>query len=85
MKTVQAYWKGITNYTKYHLSNGIIEGIISKVQLAKARARGYRNTTNFINMIYFIAGKLTFKYPLYCKPPVNHILCRSMGCGWFAA
>jgi len=20
-----------------------------------------------------------------CKPPVNHILCRSMGCGWFAA
>jgi len=63
--TVKAHWKGITNYTKYHLSNGILEGINSKVQLAKARARGYRNTTNFINMIYFIAGKLKFDYPLY--------------------
>ena len=64
-QTVHAHWKGITNYTKYHLSNGILEGINSKVQLAKARARGYRNTANFINMIYFIAGKLKFDYPLY--------------------
>ena len=63
--TVLTHWKGITNYTKYHLSNGILEGINSKVQLAKARARGYRNTANFINMIYFIAAKLKFNYPLY--------------------
>ncbi|MFT7203267.1 MAG: transposase, partial [Algoriphagus sp.] len=28
-------------------------------------ARGYRNINNFINMIYFIAGKLKFDYPLY--------------------
>ncbi len=64
-QTVQDHWKGITNYTKYHLSNGILEGINSKVQLAKARARGYRNTDNFINMIYFLTGKLKFDYPLY--------------------
>ena len=56
---------GITNYTKCHLSNGILEGINSKVLVAKARARGYRNTQNFINMFYFIAGKLKFDYPLY--------------------
>lgn len=64
-KTVADHWNGITNYTKYHISNGILEGINSKVQLAKARARGYRNTDNFINMIYFIAGKLKFNYPHY--------------------
>jgi transposase len=64
-KTVGDHWTAITNYTKYHLSNGILEGINSKVQLAKARARGYRNTQNFINMIYLIAGKLKFDYPLY--------------------
>jgi transposase len=31
-----------------------LEGINSKVQLAKRRAKGYRNTDNFINMIYFL-------------------------------
>lgn len=61
--TVTSHWTGITNYTKLKISNGIIEGINSKIQLAKRRARGYRNMTNFINMIYFIAGKLKFKYP----------------------
>jgi len=64
-QTVRAHWKGITNYTKCHLSNGILEGINSKVQLAKARARGHRNTQNFINMIDFIAGKPKSHYPLY--------------------
>lgn len=61
--TVISHWTGITNYTKLQISNGVIEGINSKVQLAKRRARGYRNINNYINMIYFIAGKLKFKYP----------------------
>jgi hypothetical protein len=46
-------------------SNGILEGINNKVQLAKRRARGFRNLGNFINMIYFLCGKLKFDYPLY--------------------
>ncbi|HHT30190.1 MAG TPA: transposase, partial [Petrimonas mucosa] len=37
----------------------------SKIQLAKKRARGYRNSRNFINMIYFTCGKLKFDYPQY--------------------
>jgi transposase len=65
VNTVMKHWKGITNYSKYHISNGILEGTNSKIQLAKARARGYRNKNNFINMIYFIAGKLKFNYPLF--------------------
>ena len=64
-RTVHEHWMGITNYTKYHLSNGIFEGVNGKVQLAKARARGYRNTDNFINMIYFLTAKLKFDHPLY--------------------
>ena len=36
-----------------------------EIQLAKRRARGYRNINNFINMIYFLCGKLKFDYPLY--------------------
>lgn len=64
-KTVKKHWQGIINYTKYKISNGILEGTNSKIQLAKRRARGYRNKENFINMIYFLSGKLKFKYPHY--------------------
>jgi transposase len=64
-KTIKNHWEGIVNYTKSKISNGILEGINSKIQLAKKRARGYRNINNFINMIYFIAGKLKFNYPQY--------------------
>lgn len=63
--TLLAHWTGIVNYAKSRITNGILEGINSKIQLAKKRARGYRNVNNFINMIYFIAGKLKFDYPLY--------------------
>jgi transposase len=63
-KTVNGHWQGITNYTEMKISNGILEGINSKIQLAKRRARGFRKIENFMNMIYFIAGKLDFDYPL---------------------
>jgi len=65
VKTIKNHWVGIVNYTKSKINNGILEGINSKVQLAKKRARGYRNIKNFINMIYFIAGKLRCSYPQY--------------------
>ena len=64
-KTVKVHWKGIVNYLSKPITNGILEGTNSKIQLAKRRARGYRNKTNFINMIYFLCGKLKFNYPLY--------------------
>lgn len=63
-KTVKSHKSGIVNFVKTHISNGILEGINSKVQLAKRRARGYRNINNLINMIYFLCGKLEFNYPL---------------------
>lgn len=63
--TIKAHWSGIVNYIKSRINNGILEGINAKIQLAKKRARGYRKTSNFINMVYFIAGKLNFDYPHY--------------------
>jgi len=63
--TLKAHWRGIVNYIGSQIANGILEGINSKIQLAKKRARGYKNLTNFINMIYFVAGKLKFDYPQY--------------------
>lgn len=63
-RTVKSHWSGILHFVESRITNGILEGINSKVQLAKRRARGYWNTSNFINMIYFLCGKLTFDCPL---------------------
>jgi len=64
-KTVRAHWSGIIHFVETRITNGILEGINSKVQLAKRRARGFRNIKNFINMIYFLCEKMKFDYPLY--------------------
>lgn len=64
-KTIRTHWTGIVNYIESRINNGILEGTNPKIQPAKKRARGYRNTKDFINMIYFICGKLKFDYPLY--------------------
>ena len=63
--TLKAHWSGIVNFCETQINNGILEGINNKIQLAKRRARGYRCVRNFINMIYFLCGKLKFDYPLY--------------------
>lgn len=65
VKTINAHWSGIISYIESKINNGILEGLNSKIQLAKKRARGYRNIGNFISMIYFTCGKLKFDYPLY--------------------
>jgi transposase len=54
--TVRAHWSGIVHFVESHITSGILGGINSKIQLAKRRARGYRNINNFINMIYFLCG-----------------------------
>jgi len=64
-KTLVGHWYGILQFFESRLTNGLLEGINHKVQLAKRRARGYRNISNFINMIYFLCGKMKFSYPLY--------------------
>jgi len=63
VNTIKAHWSGIINFIKSQITNGILEGINSKIQLAKRRARGYRNINNFTNMIYFLCGKLKLSYP----------------------
>jgi len=62
---IKAHWFGIVNYFESRLTNGILEGINSKIQLAKRRARGFKSIDNFINMIFFTCGKLKFDYPRY--------------------
>lgn len=56
--TIKRHWEGILNIAGSKISNGVIEAINGSVQILKREARGYRNTGNFITMIYLRLGKL---------------------------
>ena len=61
--TVKRHWDGILRWFHSHINNGILEGINRLIQAAKAKARGYRSSRNYITMIYLIAGKLDYTLP----------------------
>jgi transposase len=61
--TVKRHWDGILRWFDSTIANGVIEGINSLVQAAKAKARGYRSTRNLKAMVYLIAGKLDLRLP----------------------
>lgn len=61
--TIKRHWSGILRWFTSRINNGVLEGINSLVQAAKARARGYRTNRYLINMIYLINGKLNFSLP----------------------
>ena len=61
--TIKRHWDGILRWFVTRISNGLLEGLNSLVQAAKARARGYRTVRNLSTMIYLIAGKLDFGLP----------------------
>jgi transposase len=61
--TVKRHWDGILRWFDSKIANGLIEGINSLVQAAKAKARGYRSTRNLKAMIYLVTGKLDLRLP----------------------
>lgn len=62
INTLENHWKGVLNAMKMLINNGISEGINSKVQVAKSKARGYPNFENFKSMVYFIGSDLKFNF-----------------------
>ena len=62
-KTIKKHWDGILNYIDFKITNGLMEGLNSIVQTLKRSARGYRNTDNFILMIYLRCSHLKFDLP----------------------
>jgi transposase len=60
-RTVKRHWDGILRWFHSKIANGLIEGINSLVQAAKAKARGYRSTRNLKAMVYLLAGKLDLR------------------------
>jgi transposase len=59
-RTIRAHWDGVLRWFTSRLNNGVLEGINSLVQAAKAKARGYRTVENLITVAYLLVGKLDF-------------------------
>ena len=62
-RTVMRHRDGILAWFDSQIANGLIEGINSLIQAAKAKARGYRSTRTLKAITYLIAGKLDLRLP----------------------
>jgi transposase len=62
-RTIKCYWKGIVNFLDSRVTNGMIEGLNSKIKTAMKRAYGFKQASYLKTIIYLVAGRLTFSYP----------------------
>lgn len=56
--TIKNHLENILTYCKHPITNGVAEGLNSKIMTIKRKACGYRNKENFKNAIYFFCGGL---------------------------
>jgi transposase len=54
--------ENVITYCRHRITNGVAEGLNSKIMAIKRRAGGYRNVLNFKTVIYFYCGGLQL-YP----------------------
>lgn len=57
-KSIYKHFRGIINFVESKVTNGLLEGMNSKIQFIKRAARGYKYTENFKRMILFAFGAL---------------------------
>ena len=67
--TIKSHWNGILQWRKSRINNGLLEGLNSLIQAAKAKARGFRNIRYFKIVAYLVTGKLNFtQFNKHCLP-----------------
>lgn len=62
VKTLKNNYEGIVKSMKTGITNAAAEGLNSIVQMAKSRARGFRNMDNFKAMIYCLGNDFNFQF-----------------------
>ncbi|HEX9861059.1 MAG TPA: ISL3 family transposase [Nitrospirota bacterium] len=63
---IRRHEDGILRSVKNRITNGIVEGINSKIKTAMKRAYGFKSFDYYRTIIYLVAGKLKFPEPC-CK------------------
>ena len=59
---IQRHLENILTFCRHRITNGVAEGLNSKIMAIKRRACGYRNREHFKTAIYFFCGGLDL-YP----------------------
>lgn len=60
--TLQRHLAGVLRYCRHRITNGVAEGLNSKIMTIKRKACGFRNPQHFTTAIYFHCGGLDL-YP----------------------
>lgn len=57
-RTIKRHWDGILAFIRSRITNGIVEGLTSKIKTALKRAYGFKTFATYRTIIYLVAGKL---------------------------
>jgi transposase len=60
--TLKRHLDGVLRFVNHPITNGVAEGLNSKIMSIKRKAGGFRNPSNFTTAIYFHCGGLDL-YP----------------------
>jgi transposase len=58
--TIKRHWDGVIRWKISQVNNGLLEGLNSLIQAAKAKARGFRSFRFFRIIAFLVTGKLNF-------------------------
>ncbi len=70
-KTIKSHWDGVLAWYNSRVNNGILEGLNSVLQAAKAKARGYRTFKHFRIIAYLLTGKFDYSKINKHYVPIN--------------
>ena len=56
--TLKRHLDGVLRFVKHPITNGVAEGLNSKIMSNQRKAGGFRNPSNFTTAIYFHCGGL---------------------------
>lgn len=69
-RTIKAHWDGILAFYPNRVTSAAIEAINGIIQIARRRARGFRNFSNLRAVCYWMAGRLTLPIPSPFAHPI---------------
>lgn len=79
-KTIKKHWQGILHWACQQISNGLLEGFLSRFQAARSKAKGYRRSEIIGAIIYLLTGKIDFsKINRYCATHSNEQRAKKIG------
>jgi len=64
VRMLRSHYDGVLEYFDSGLTSGVMEGLNSRIQEVKRRAKGFRSTQNFLDMIYLVCGGLDLGLPI---------------------